>query len=302
MRRSACQPFFPGRFSLLFLWLVVCLRSSAQPEAQAGHQSPSAANGIADSCRSAARSPAELSAVRTLDSDRTAAAYKTVGTLFGQAGNFACSVAAFQSAYSLDPGDPTIQLELGVALLENHQPGPAAEQLQSVVRARPDSFLAHNALGLAFQDLNRPTDSEAQFQSALAINPRFPLAAYDLGQLLGSEKRYRASVYYLQQALSSSPSGGLAVQVEVALAAGYAGLGDYGSAVPLLEKAVGEQPGSPAFHFDLGTAYAHLERYPQAVDEYETVLCLDPRESAAELWLAKTLLNQSRVEESLPYL
>lgn len=303
MRAKSLKGIFPGQLCLLLVFIVTSTASAQlKSSKQAVRELPSSADGLPASCKSAARSPAEVSAVQALGSEPSAETYRKVGTLFGQAGNFPCAVAAFESALSLDQGDIATRYELGVALLENHQPGPAADQLQAVVRARPDWFLAHNALGLAFQDLDRPTQSEAEFKAALGINPEFSLGFYDLAQLLSSQKKYLASIYFLKKALSNSPSPGLAVQVEVALAAAYGQFGDYAHSVPLLEQAVAAQPSSPEFHFDLATAYAHLEKYTEAVTEYQAVLRLDPAQNAAKLWLAKALLNQSKVKESIPYL
>ena len=66
-----------------------------------------------------------------------------------------------------------------------------------------------------------------------------------------------------------------ATQLEPGFADAYLGLGmsllaekEYNEAVPPLEKAAKMQPGNPAAHYSLGTAYARTGRKAEAEQEF----------------------------------
>lgn len=240
--------------------------------------------------------------VQALAVQPTAKLYDQLGLLYGRAGRPKCAGTAFRAALVLDANATQTRYNLALALIEDHQPAAAADQLRIVLAQQPDSFAAHNALGLALQDLGRFDDAVIEFRTALKMNRRFGLAYYDLAQLLSSQHDDEAATYYLKQGLASSPAPQLALQMKTALAVAYAQLGNYAEAVPVLQELVAAQPDSVECHYNLATAYAHRENYDEAAKEYKEVLRLDPSRALAELLLAKALLNHSNVEESLPYL
>ena len=248
--------------------------------------------------------PPEQTAGSPLSSQESSSqeTYATLGTLYGRAGNFRCAVAAFEAALSLNPAATQTRHSLALALLENHEPKRAADELRTVIAQDPNSFAAYNALGLALQDLGDSEQAAKLFETSLKINPHFALAFFDLAQLRSSQKKYGAAAYYLTQGLSNAPSPELALQIKLALGLVYAQQQDYRSAIPLFQDLILSRPNSSELHFDLATAYAHADDYPNAAREYKEVLRLDPDNHQAELSLAKALMNLSAVAEALAYL
>ena len=232
----------------------------------------------------------------------TAEAYASLGTLYGREGRFSCAIAAFQAALARDPQAYQIRYELAIALLENHAPDQAADEVRAVLHDDPNSFRAHNVLGQALQDLGQLEQAAEEFKTALAINPRFALGSYDLARLLASQKKYQAAIYHLQDGLSHSPAPNLALEMKIALADAFAQTGDYADSIPLFREAVAAQPDSLELHFGLATAYAHNLDYPRAAAEYKATLRLDSTHNQAELSLAKALLNLSAAPDALHYL
>jgi tetratricopeptide (TPR) repeat protein len=279
----------------IFLALLISLPAFCQSSSTAG---PSQIPGECETLPS--DTPPEL--VQGLAAQPTAKLYDQLGLLYGRAGRSRCASIAFEAALALDPNAMQTRYNLSLALIENHQPAEAVDQLRLVLQQQPDSFTAHNALGLALQDLGRSEDAVNEFKAALKINTRYALACYDLAQLLSSQHSFPAAIYYLKQGLASSPAPQLVLQMKTALAVAHSQLGNYTQAAQVLQELVAAQPESVDLHYDLATAYAHQENYVEAINEYKEVLRLDPSRTPVELLLAKALLNQSNVEESLPYL
>jgi tetratricopeptide (TPR) repeat protein len=71
------------------------------------------------------------------------------------------AIADYRRAVELEPGDPLTHYNLGLALKYQGQPGPAAEEFQKVLRAKPAWPDAHFALGAAYYDLQDRTISSA---------------------------------------------------------------------------------------------------------------------------------------------
>src|SRR2546429_7011943 len=119
--------------------------------------------------------PAEVPRNEVESQGLSAEAYESLGTLYGREGRFSCAIAAFQAALARDPQAYQIRYELAIALLENHAPDQAADEVRAVLHDDPNSFRAHNVLGQALQDLGQLEQAAEESKTALAINPRLAL-------------------------------------------------------------------------------------------------------------------------------
>jgi len=284
---------------LALLFLALLLAAQENRSTPNSGQVASAAR-IPDECWSTDRVASGLQ--QKLALEPSAALYDELGVQFGRTGNYDCATGAFETALAIDPTATQARYDLALALIQNHNPQRAVQELAAVIQQQPNSFTAHNARGLALQDLRKPDDAAQEFRRAIAINPQFALAYYDLAQLMSWQGSYNAAAYYLEQGLAASPAAPISLQMKTALAVARSQLGNYASAIPLLQEAVAANPNTAELHYDLATAYAHRGNYRDAVMEYKETLRLDPGRADTQLLLAKALLNQSAVEEALPYL
>ena len=76
----------------------------------------------------------------------------------------------------------------------------------------------------------------------------------------------------------------------------------YEDAVALFSKATSADPKDYSAHFNLALAYSFLNKDPQAIAEYETVLSLHPSLYEAELNLGISLLRTKDATGALPHL
>jgi len=122
-----------------------------------------------------------------------------------------------------------------------------------------------------------------QFKAALRIDPHSPLAAFNLARVFHSQRKYTTEVYYLRQALASSPPKELEFPARLALGAVQDEMGHPDEAVAELRKLVAAFPDSAEAHLNLGNAYGRHFRYKEARVEYEQTLRLDASFDAARI-------------------
>lgn len=247
---------------------------------------------LPESCRAAISSSQELANVaRAVSAAPTADRYCALGSKLSQSGQDSCAIPLFESALKLKSDHTEARYGLASALIRTGKPQQALPHLRLLVERNPGSFQAHNALGLALQDLGQQSAAENEFRTALGINPRSVNAAFNLAKLLGSEKKFAAQVYYLQEALKSNPSEELIEPLQLSLASAFENKGETDRAIDVLQRFIGSHPSSSAAHGDLGTIYAKHFRFLEAKPEYERILGLDPNNDEARLSLAKVLVE-----------
>jgi tetratricopeptide (TPR) repeat protein len=142
----------------------------------------------------------------------------------------------YRKIVSQNPRYPGIHFRLARLLLSRPNPGPdfqdeAKKELQQELEIDPANAGAEYVLGeLARQGQDLP-DAVRHFTKATQLNPNFADAYLGLGMSLLAEK-------------------------------------NYADAVTPLEAAVKQQPGNPAAHYGLATAYARTGRKEDAEHEF----------------------------------
>lgn len=96
------------------------------------------------------------------------------------AGNLSEAIANYRKSLDLS-ADPTVAVDLGVALLKNGEAGAVPPLLEPLAEGNP---LASYTLALAETQLGRFDKARARLESALTAQPAFPEAEYQLGVVL----------------------------------------------------------------------------------------------------------------------
>jgi tetratricopeptide (TPR) repeat protein len=142
--------------------------------------------------------PAELEKI--IRTHPSAGAYDALGAYFGQHQKLSCAISAFESAIRLEPDSWEAHFNLALALLQNHQPEPAARELRIAIRAKPDDPLGHTALGMALSELNQDDAAVEEFKLALKADPKSVPALDGLSKALIAQQRYSAAMAVLEGA------------------------------------------------------------------------------------------------------
>lgn len=230
----------------------------------------------------------------------TVAAYDALGSLYVKANETTCAISAFRAALKINPRSKEANYDLAMAFRMSHQPQAAEALLRSLVRDYPDFALADEALGEILAESNHPTAATQEFQAALRSDRRLSQASYGLAELSISQKRPKAAIYWIERALSMNPDTATEYKLRLTLGIAEVEAGDFNKAVETLRQVVASHPKASDPHLDLGTAYAHLERYREAAEEYGRVLQLDRNNNPARLAMAQAYLRAGDPAAALP--
>jgi Tfp pilus assembly protein PilF len=153
--------------------------------------------------------------------------------------------------------------EQGLKSLSDRQVTPGLTSLREAVRLDPDNANYHNALGVVLIDLRRPDEAEGEFRKAIGLDPGYAEAQHNLGLSLAEQGRYDLAIAAYQKALS--------LPVYATPEVGY---------------------------YNLGRAYAQVNRPRDAEDSLRTAIKLDPKLVPAYYQLGVVLAGLGRRDEA----
>ena len=76
-------------------------------------------------------------------------------------------------------------------------------------------------------------------------------------------------------------------------------MGEFGAAIPQLEKALQLDPSLQYAHYHLGLSYFQEQRYPEALSELQRAAQFDPQNAAVQFYQGYTLYQLKRYREAL---
>lgn len=122
------------------------------------------------------------------------------------------SVSLFARAVEVIPNNWRIQVNLGLALLDEGRVDEAVSQFQTMLRIAPthDEALyykafARNGLGMAYGRMWEYDKATEQYLEALQILPQFAVANNNLGETLRRQGKQEEAIHYFEQALKHNP-------------------------------------------------------------------------------------------------
>ncbi|MGH9395554.1 MAG: tetratricopeptide repeat protein [Terriglobia bacterium] len=253
-------------------------------------------------CRAGGHAPSQArQLLRVAATQPSAEAYNALGAVYGQANELDCAVASFKASLVLDPHSWKTHNNLALAFVEENDLNQATREFRTVIRQQPNAYQAHNGLGLVLEKMGQRDAAAAEFEIAVKMNPRFFFATLNLAEVDLELKRYRAAIYYSDEALALSPPEALADRMRMDQGVAYSENGNYDKARAVFKDLITRHPDSAQLHFNLATSYAHHEQYAEAAKEYRRVLGLDPSNESARISLAQALLIFNQPQQVIPY-
>ena len=163
--------------------------------------------------------------LRSITEHPTVPAYDALGSLYANAQQFACAIAAFQSALRLDPGSTEAKYDLALALRLEGNLGQAQAELQDLIRAHPGFAMAYEASAEILTQEKRFAEAREEFETALRLDNRLSAASVGLVQLCLSQSEPQAAVYWASQALALDPGAepAYSLRLQLGIAQGEAG-------------------------------------------------------------------------------
>jgi len=192
------------------------------------------------------------------------------------------------------PGNPSIEIALGVALVQSGEPAAALAPLEHAVTLSPASKDAWNALGLARAATGDVDGSGKAFERALAAAPRFTPALVNWCETLVKAGRVPDAIEIASAATERHPDDPDAWFTLGTLRMRGA---DLDAACDALARAAALFAGNGPTHVNLGLVLQWSGRLPEAEAQFRTARECDPADADARFGLATTLLKLRRSDE-----
>ena len=235
-------------------------------------------------------SSAQTSTFRTAEAK---AHYENAARLSEKAA-WAGAVLELRRARELEPSNPQILIELGIALGELKQWSEAIESLKKAISLGPESARAHYNLGVTL-DRSHPGKhlGTPEYRKALRLNPKDVGSLINLAANIGDDSSEEAKRLLLR-----------AVELEPKNAKAYFNLGlllknenKPQGAIEAFEKAIGLNGESVEARRHLLTLLVAQERWDQVLMQSQEILKIDPDDWNTRYTLAQTLIRQGKTEE-----
>jgi tetratricopeptide (TPR) repeat protein len=200
------------------------------------------------------------------------------------------------------------QLTLGRGYFEKKQFAEAERYLAQVVEANQSFADVYNMLGVVYHDQGQFARAQRAFEAALRINPAYTDAALNLAVIYNDLGKYREAKEVYAAALGrqrGSPSR-LDPFVKGKIANMYAEIGDVLVSTGMLQEAVVEYRRAielgPTFvdlRLKLADVLRDLGDHQAALEEFETLLAINPRYLPGHIHHGITLYSAGRKAEAV---
>jgi tetratricopeptide (TPR) repeat protein len=203
-------------------------------------------------------------ALRSTEEDSSnAKAFHVLAMALEKMGHRHKALITYERAFQLDPNDPDLLINLGLAAWQRKFKDGAVRMFSLFIAANPNSPLGYNNLACVLADMGDLSTAIEHLRTAIYRIPNDPLLWSTLGTLLAEDGRGDESLVFYQEALRLNPK-------------------------------------VPRSWHNLAYAYTHLGRNAEAIEAYETALerFTDPLEILeAKYARSICLLALGRIEE-----
>jgi tetratricopeptide (TPR) repeat protein len=233
------------------------------------------------------------------------------------------------SALAQDPGMPEAHLALGMIKREQGDLNGAIQSYSKAIDGDPKFAVAYTRRGLAELDQGSNTNAEQDFKKAISLQSGNAAAHYGLGRVLMNENQADAADKELNAALSlnrnSAPihtargdnfakqgnivaalkeyNAAIAIKAENAdaymkVADIYEDRGDLEMSLADLRSGLMLNPDSEPLHERIADVNLRLEKFDNAIKEYNTALQLQPGDAKAVKGLTRAYMLKSQKDAS----
>lgn len=184
------------------------------------------------------------------------------------------------------PGDFSANFNLGDIMMSQNNPVAAVNYFRLAVQADPNSAIAAGELGAALFATDNVYEAEEVYKRALELDPKYIDARFNLASIEANNEQWAEAAVDFRQILKANPNHQKAQeslgQVYFLWAEQSAESGNREQAIQHYRQSLAFRPDDPELHSHLGLVLADLKRYPEAKQEFETVLKLNPGSQQAK--------------------
>jgi tetratricopeptide (TPR) repeat protein len=189
-----------------------------------------------------------------------------------------------------NPKDPEARGLKASFLLDKGDVEAAITELQSVVTAKPDNFVARFNLGRAYFAKGDLEQSRQQFDTALKLRPDYMPARLALTQLALRRGEVDLALKLAQETLKINPNSGVSSLLE---AAALLRKGQYDEARDLLDRILKTNPNQADTLLEMAVLNLVQKRYKDAEEPFRKAYSVDPSNVRGLLGLAEIHFQQN---------
>jgi tetratricopeptide (TPR) repeat protein len=202
--------------------------------------------------------------------------YAEVGMWYGDHGQYACAVGAYQAALKRKPRSAELLYLLGLNLLRKGDFSDAVKPLQQSIEIGPEVLKTHLLLATALEELHQPAEARNEWSVAVKIDPHSDMALDGASKNLLATGDFGAVITLL----GPDPKG---ESLTLDLAAAYQGAEAPDQAVEVLKQGLQAIPTSAALTKALMTLLVLHARYQEAAKLGQKWLQQHPRDLDAQI-------------------
>jgi len=222
------------------------------------------------------------------------------GLLERKAGEYSQARTHLEQAVVLNPDDFNSRVNLGLVLVQLHEPAGATEQLEKAVALGATEPQVRFELAKSLRTLGRTKEAQQQlklYQQALkdeADQSSAVLKATEAAEAQKDGDNQKAAGLYREACAAEPKDAGLAYRLSQVLGT----LNDSAGQRAALQQAIQANPDFVLAHYDLGYMEFQGGDNPAAEEQFRLVVKLAPGNAQAWISLAATLATESRIAEA----
>jgi len=189
------------------------------------------------------------------------------------------AIAKYDEASKLNPSDPGVWNNWGVALSEQGQFDEAVRMYKKAIAFNPKVAFIYNSWATTLAEEGQYKGAEQMYQRASAADPHSAYAYLNWGNMLADQRMYTQAIAKYKTAIAADPKVALGYFL---MAEVFGEIGDHTSAVALYQTATHTDPDSSAAYAAWGQELVVLRRYGEACEKFK---------EAAELGLPSEFSN-----------
>lgn len=184
-------------------------------------------------------------------------------------------------------------------LLDKGEISRAIAELQAVVAAVPENFVARFHLGRAHMARGEWEQARQQFAKAIELRPDYILARLALAQLQVTRGEFEPALKSVAAILQLDRNSTNARLIE---SAAMMGLKKYGDSRQLLQNMLEKNPNSADAYFQLGVVNLAENKYKEAEESFRKAYQLNPANSRGLMGVVETFMAQNKPDQAIQLL
>ena len=247
-------------------------------------------------------SPKEQEAARQYRgfvSEILGSSYNDLGVMRAKASRFPEAAEFFRQASAWKPDLPGLDRNWGLAAFRAELYTEAAPSLERQLKAHPEDFLVRQVLGFSYSMLENYPKVVETLHPLLEHPPDDPGLLLAWGTALVRTRQSRAAAGIFRRLLEQN-AGNASVHLLIGQAS--AQQRDYPNAINEINTALRLDPQLPEAHYYAGLVYLHQNDFEAGAREFRAELAIRPNDAHSMYHLGFSLLSQGQIPESVGFL